>query len=327
MKLKTSTAPVGGLATLLSGPFGNRIMLAPQEDGTPTPEEAAAAAAEKAAAEAAAAEKAAADKAAAEAAEKAAAEKAAAEKAAEEAAEKARKEAEDKMTTKERELLHEVMEKKSKLKAADEEKARLENELKRFDGIDVDEVKKILAERKQAEEAELERRGEFDRLKERIAEERAAEKATYEKTISELQGKIGDRDGKIEELTIGQTFQASTFINEDLVLTPSHARTLYGTFFDQVDGKVVGYDKPRGAENRTMLVDASGEALSFNDAMKRIIDKDPEKDKLIKAKTTPGASSKTTVPAGTKSQQQIDQEAGQLHGVSRIAAGLNAAKQ
>lgn len=300
-------------------PFGPRIAFAPDDEGASAA--AAAAAAEQAAAEKAtgdaAAEKAAAD---AAAAEKAESDRRAAEEA---AAEAARQEAEKNMSVKERALLHEVMEKKNKIKSAEGRIAELEAMVKRFEGVDLDRVQDLLKAEKEREERELEARGEYDRLKERIAQERAAERKAFEERIQALEVDLASRNSTIDDLTIGQTFSASTFINEDLVLTPTKARILYGAYFDKVDGKIVGFDKPRGAKDRTMHVDASGEPMSFDAAMKKIIEADPERDSIVKAKMKPGAASRSqeTTP-GSKSQQENESRKGQLFGASRIAAGL-----
>jgi len=299
-----------GIATLMSGIGPKPFLAPPDETGHEDP-------AAKAAAEAAAAK-------AAE--EKAAADKAAAEKA--EAERKAQEEAEKNMSEAEKEkqkLLREVMEKKGKLKETEEQLAAARAEADKFKGIDLDKVKALIEAEKQREEKDLEAKGEFDRLKQRIAEEREAERKTWAEEKKALEGQIKRLAGDVDNLTIGNDFATSTFIKDDLVLTPTKARVLYGSYFEVKDGKRIPYDKPAGAANRTPLVDASGEPLSFDAALRKIVDADPDKDTLLKAKVTPGAASKHT--PGTKSTQETEAKKGELYGASRILAGLNSGQK
>lgn len=305
--------PRMGIATLMSG-FGPKAVLAPpDEQGHEDP-------AAKAAAEAAAAEKAAADKAAAaaDAAAKLAAEKAEADRKAQEEAEKNMSEAEKEK----QKLLREVMDKKGKLKETEELLAAARAEADKFKGLDLERVKGLLEAEKVREEKDLEAKGEFDRLKARIAEEREAERKAWDDERKTLQAANQKLAGDVDNLTIGNDFATSTFIKDDLVLTPTKARALYGSYFEVKDGKRVPYDKPAGSANRTPLVDAAGEPLAFDVALRKIIDADPDKDTLLKAKVTPGAASKHT--PGSKSQAENDAKAGNLYGASRILAGLNA---
>lgn len=243
-------------------------------------------------------------------AEKAQAEKAAAEKAAADklAAEKAGEE-------KDKGLLREVMEKKTKIK-------ELETQLSRFDGIDPDAVRALLDEKRAAELAAEEAKGNFARVKEMMAEEHTKATTTLQEQIADLQKQLAQRDDTINDLTIGRSFSESKFIGEDLVMPRAKARALYSGHFEVQDGKIVGFDKPAGAKERTMLIDGSGKPVSFEEAIKRIIDADPDKDSLYRDKAKAGAGSASVKVADAKT---VEKDKG-LHGVSRILAGLNAGK-
>jgi hypothetical protein len=214
-------------------------------------------------------------------------------------------------------LLRESMKRKQKI-------ADLENELKKFEGIDPEAVRALLAEKRQAELAAEEAKGNFDRVKQMMAEAHDAEKKTLNDTIADLQNQLKVRDGELDKLTVGQSFALSQFISEELTLPPSKAKKVYGEYFERVDGKVVAYDQPAGASTRTILTGADGKPLSFDDALRKIVELDPEKDRLIKQKVTPGAasSSKKVDPAA----QSNDKPERKLYGVSRIALGLEKSK-
>lgn len=120
----------------------------------------------------------------------------------------------------------------------------------------------------------------------------------------------------ISELTVGSAFAQSQFIRDELALTPSKTRVVYGNHFEFVDGKVVAFDKPAGAANRTPLVDAQGEPLAFEAALKKIVDADPDRDQLLRSKMKQGAAS-TTDPKATKPSSVKD--APQVKGITEAS--------
>jgi hypothetical protein len=65
------------------------------------------------------------------------------------------------------------------------------------------------------------------------------------------------------------------------------------------------------------LVDQYGNSVGFDDAMRKIIDADPEKDDLLKSKAKPGASSDSK-----KSNASADKGKALTDSVSKIQAGL-----
>lgn len=307
MKTTTDTVLLGGSANFLASTnkFMPRVMFAP-EDGT---------GADKTAEEKKAADTAAAD--ADEEKDKAAAELAEAEAAAA-ALEDSDKDAKTLAADKAK-LLREVMDKKAKLKAAETKAAETAAALAAYDGIDPVKVKELVRKEADAEKAAAEAKGDFDRVKAMMVEEHAKEKKTLEDKIAELtQARQVDAD-TINNLTVGNDFGSSTFIKDSLTLTPSKARALYGAHFEIQDGKTVAFDKPAGKANRTMLVNSSGDPLSFDEAFKRIIDADPDKETLLKAKVAAGAGSSST----QKTTEQKKPANDGVYGVSRIRIGLD----
>lgn len=298
----------GGIARIMNpvSRFGPRIMLAPNADGTPTADELAA-------------------KAAADEAERAAAERAAAEAERLAAEEAARIEREKNMSEAEKEkekLLREVMDKKNKLKAEQDARKALEDRLKLYDGIDVEKVKKLIEAEKSREIEDAEKKGEFERVKKLMADQAAEEKKALEDALKERDVVMATKDSMIDALTVGADFAGSKFISEELTLTPAKARVIYGSHFEVVDGKTVAYDKPKGQANRTMLVDSAGEPLKFDDAFKKIVNADPDKDTMLKSKMKPGGHSNNHRP-GTQVPNPNQPQQPQLHGMSRIRASLS----
>lgn len=221
---------------------------------------------------------------------------------------------ESQLTDKEAALLKDVMKQKEAAKKA---KADLEAFKAQVGDLDLAKARQLLADQKDAETKALEDKGEYERVKQSMAEQHRNEVVGLQAQIDMLKGAKSADEQRINDLTVGTRFSQSSFITEELVLPPTKARALYGEHFEIEGGKVVGYDKPRGTADRTVLVDAYGQALNFEDAMRKIIEADPEKDHLMKSKVKQGAGS-NSAPKG----QNINVPSKQLTGQEKIHAGL-----
>ena len=209
-----------------------------------------------------------------------------------------------KPSEREAELLKETMQRKKQLKEKDEALSELQKQLKAWEGLNPEEVRNLVQVQKEAERQKLEEKGQFEKVKEQMNEAHQAELQKLQEQIEALQNEVSGRDGMIEDLSVGNTFNSSKFIADELTLPVSKARTLYGNHFERGEnGKIVGYDKPRGSEGRAPYVDASGEPLAFDAALKKIVDSDPDKDSLYRSKAKPGAGSSTDQKAGESSEK------------------------
>lgn len=258
-------------------------------------------------------------KAAREAAETEAAKKAAEEAAAKKAEEDKNKSA---LSDKEAALLKDVMKKKEALDVATKAKEALEAKLKDFEGLDPIAIKKLMAEHKAKEEEELVRKGEWEKIKQQMNQETEKALKAKDDVIAEKEGVIKSKDEVIANLTVGSSFTGSKFISEELALTPTKARVIYGSHFEFKDGAIVAYDKPAGAKDRAPLVDGKGNPLSFDEALKKIVDADSEKDSIYKSKVAPGSNSNTQSKGGPVKKGD---QAG-LTGRAKIEAALASAK-
>jgi hypothetical protein len=230
------------------------------------------------------------------------------------------KEAEGKPTEAEAKLLKDMMKQKTRAGELEAQLNLVNEKLKAFEGIDAAKVKTLMVEQEEIERKRAIAEGDFDRLTKQMAERHTAEKSTMQEQIAAATSATSSLQKQIADLTVGGSFTSSKFVTEDLTLTPNKARVIYGPHFEYKDGKVVGFDKPAGASDRTMLVNSTGDALNFEDAMKKIVDADPDRDELIRSKMKPGAGSAPTKPAkGADSNQSNN-----LSGVEKIAAGLKA---
>lgn len=222
-------------------------------------------------------------------------------------------------------LLKDAMRHKSRAKELEGELNQVKESLKQFEGIDPVKVRELLQQKQEEELRAAESRGEYDRILKQMGERHKEEAAALNAQIEAEKAAANSLQAQIAELTVGNSFAGSRFVSEDLTLTPAKARVVYGSHFEFKDGKVVGFDKPAGASDRTMLVNSSGDALSFDEALRKLVESDPDKDQLIRAKSRAGSGSSTTSKGAQQAVNKAAQAASaKLSGADKIAAGLKA---
>ncbi len=229
-----------------------------------------------------------------------------------------------KLSDNEAQLLKDMMKHKETAKSERTAREALEAKLKEFEGIDPVAVREILSKQQKAQEEELEKRGQWDALKQNMIKAHSEDKAKLEAQIQELQGALKSRESTIDELTIGTQFSNSKFLKEETTLaSAAKARALYGNHFELVDGVLTAFDKPKGAANRAPLVDASGNALEFDSAMRKIIESDPDKDALLRTTAKPGAGSGQKPAVPPKKAGETKEDASSVDKIAQGLAGLN----
>lgn len=225
----------------------------------------------------------------------------------------------NKPTEAEAKLLKDLMKHKTRAAELETQLSQANEKVKGFEGVDLEKARVALAEQEELERKRLEAAGDYERLTKQMGERHTSEKTALQQQVEDSRRAAATLQMQIADLTVGNSFVGSKFVQEDLTLTPSKARVIYGAHFEFKDGKVVGFDKPAGASERTVLVNSTGEPLGFEDALRKIVDADPDKDQLIRSKMKPGAGSNTA----TKGAKLIESERKtQLSSVERIAAGL-----
>lgn len=217
----------------------------------------------------------------------------------------------------------------AELEEARAEKARLLSEsmarkekLKAYEGVDPEKYRKLVAEEAAAAQAAAEAAGDFERVKAMMAEAHTAETSALQAQVAELQAILDGQAATMDKLTVGNAFGTSSYIADKMVLTPTKVRVLYGDHFEMVDGAVVAFDKPKGAKDRTQLVDAKGAALPFDLALEKIVDADPDKKTVLRSRARSGAGSGTEETDKGKTDGKAAEP--QLFGRARIAASFAA---
>lgn len=223
------------------------------------------------------------------------------------------------LTDTEAKLLKENMKKKAQIEDLRNQVEELKKVASAYQGLgSLEDIKTILETKKQEETKALEAKGEWEKLKKQMGEDHAKAMAEEHAKVEDLAKKYQASLDKIIELTIGSEFANSRFINEELTLTPAKARVIYGDYFDLQDGKIIGFDKPRGAQGRTAYVDQFGNTLAFNEALKKIVLADPDVESLLKSKARSGAGS------GSAKTTSVKQANLPKTGQEKIYAGIDA---
>lgn len=214
-------------------------------------------------------------------------------------------------------LLKESMARKAKIAEKEAEIQTLKEQLDKFSGVDLDEVKLLIETKKNAQIKELEDKQQWEALKTQMRDENAkVVKETLDK-FNALQDVTAKQQAIIDKLTLGNSFNTSAFILNELNLSPEKTKIIYGGHFDIEGDRAVAYDKPKGTEGRVQLVNADGDALSFEDAIKKIVDADPDKALLLKTKKKEGSGSSSLGLAAKMPPQA------QPKGLGRIEKALN----
>lgn len=195
----------------------------------------------------------------------------------------------------------------------------MQERLQAFDQKEREQANAKLVEQGRFDEALASMRAEHEGVLNQVRTQSAAELQTATQEREQLMAQLNAYQAQIEDLTVGAAFGNSAFIREELVqaMNPERSRRLYGDHFDIVEGKVVGYDKPRGQDGRVPLVGKDGQPVSFDEAFKRVLSSQSDYETMIRSSAKPGAGSGTRDDKATDPTQKIGT------GVNRITAALN----
>lgn len=216
----------------------------------------------------------------------------------------------EKLKKEKADLLKEVMAKKEKLKE--------------YEGIDASEAKRLLNEKRAAEEAvaaaekeKLEKENNWEALKKQMVEENDKVIKGLNNQITALKEELENNKKERETLFMNNKFEESKYIRENLVLSPNKTKVLYGSYFEVENGELVAYNSPKGSSNRVRLVDANGNNLEFDKAIEKIVGQDPDKNTLLKSKAHVGAGSNVNITGNGEALKQ------KMSTYEKILQGLN----
>lgn len=208
-------------------------------------------------------------------------------------------------------------------KKAKADAAKAKADAAKFKGIDPE---KARADAKKVEEAEKAKRsaekvaaeaaGNLERLRELQNEDHQRELSAERDLRTAAEARAAEAEARLARALVSTAFASSNFISGETVLSPAKAQRLYGDYVEIKDGEIIVYDKPAGEARRAIVMDSRGNALPFNDAIKKVIEADPDKDTFLKTKIKPGG--------GSKSDHQPSSADNGRSRIQKLSAGLKA---
>lgn len=190
----------------------------------------------------------------------------------------------------------------------------------KFDGIDPEvakaNAKKVADAEAAARKAETEKaqaEGNFERLRELQNEEHQAQLTAAQTERDNERTRAAQAAADAVAARREAAFAKSKFFATETILTADRAERLYGDYVEIENGVAVVYDAPKTAAKRAVVMDTKGKPLSFDDAMKKVFENEPDKDSFLKSKVKPGAGS--TTQDGKVKDVPTDR-------ISKLSAGL-----
>lgn len=188
---------------------------------------------------------------------------------------------------------------------------------KQLGDIDPAAARKLADEAKERERTELEKKGEYDRIVAQMKDENAKLLKAKQDELDEVLKIKSDLEKSVEDLTLGVKFRESEFVKTESAIPASFAQKEFRDYFELDGDTLVPYTKPRGAKDRSVMVDADGKPKSFEQAIAALYDAHPDSKNLRRTKVKPGAGSKSQLDVTNK-----DTKASEVRGLGKIEQGL-----
>ncbi len=219
-----------------------------------------------------------------------------------------------KPTDREAQLLKDAMKWKDKFRELEGNFKSIQEQL---GDVDPATARKLADDAKERERADLEKKGEYDRIVQQMRDENQKLLKTKDETVSELQTELQKAQADIADLTLGAKFRESEFISKQSTLPPTIAQKEFGDYFEYEDGVAVPYDKPKGAKDRTKVVDADGKPKKFDQAIAELYAQHPDSKSLTRSTVKPGAGSRSQSDVKDAGKNQPE-----VRGIGKIQLGL-----
>lgn len=168
---------------------------------------------------------------------------------------------------------------------------KAQGRLKYLDGIeDPDEyfekANQALETVQKLDDSQLIDAGKVDELKQSIRESYEGKIKEKDKALSEWEEKYHAKEREIDSYMVGQKFATSGFIQDETFLTPEIAQSHWGRHFKNEDGQLIAYwrdgDPIYSKSN-------PGEYADFDEALRMIVDRYEQKDRILKGSGASGS--------------------------------------
>lgn len=211
---------------------------------------------------------------------------------------------------------------KKKLADAEAESTKLKARITELLGEKgLDGLADMLAKHEEEEEKKAADRGDFDAVKKRMRDQHAeAMKKVKDEAAEEIKGlkdKLGKQDAHLRQLLVSNQFATSSWVKENLTLPATYVERLFGDAFkvEERDGTLGVFAYKAG----TPLVDANGEPLAFDIALRELVEADSGHKAFFKTKSVSGVGSRGSSNGDVAEKKDGDPG----RGLGRIQASLN----
>ena len=183
-----------------------------------------------------------------------------------------------------RDKIHELNEESKKRRLRIDE---LEKAMKPYEGFDIEAAKKAIETVKNFNDKQLVDANEVEKLKKSIGEAHELNTEKLKKSFSDERDRLNldieKLNKKIRTLTISNLFANSSYVKEKLLIPWDMAENFFGHQFKLEDIKGVTHVIPYDSIGEKILSQKNpGEIADFEEALPRIVEKYPYKDKIIK---------------------------------------------
>ena len=179
----------------------------------------------------------------------------------------------------------------------------LGEQLKSFEGIDPEGVRKSLGRLKDIDDGRLIDSGKLDEVRGTVAKDYegrlSAAAQTYQQkedghlsTLAAMKAENEKLIGTLHNEVIGGSFARSGFIKDKLTLPVDIAQATFGKHFKMEDGQVVATD---GTGNRIYSRARPGEFADFDEALGTLVENYPNRDHIMRASGASGSGASASV--------------------------------
>jgi hypothetical protein len=181
---------------------------------------------------------------------------------------------------------------RSELKAAQKELTGLKS---KYGDLDVDQARQAIQTVTDLDSSKLVEAGKVDQIRSELKTTFESQvdnvKAEYVEAIEERDMLLRAKDRKIYDLMVSNQFRASEYVTSQLLIPPGKAELIYRDHFVIVDDVLVPLFDPDAGEKAEKVYSKArpGELADFEEAIKLIVERDPDKERIVKGKQASGS--------------------------------------
>lgn len=171
-----------------------------------------------------------------------------------------------------------------------------ENALKSFEGLDAAAAREALKKLETVDLNNMVDNGELDKVRNTLTQQ-------YEAQLSERDGKLEAATKRINKMMLENAFNSSDFIRNNIGIPTDVFQDYIAKHFEVDGDRIVG----RYADGQEIYSETNmGQLASFDEAVRMIVTKHPQRESLMKANVNPGSGNSGGNTPGTRTISRAD---------------------